>query len=402
MRRREWNGSAGRTCTEWNDRQRALFHIPIRCVRCVILCAGNHRAHAVLLPRGALQQLLACRHRRRPLPLDLAERARNSARCRIHLSIHMSRCVRLQMLPAMLSKKARKSLHQQRSLPPVTQTRAGAWPRECRQRQPFCTLCSCRRARCTPLRRRAARERLQAYFIDESITVDGRSADKKKRSENGRRLSASCFSMRRPPSPYRDRAGGIRQRSHIATAHESDLHHINPAQRVFITGGFVELVRYILPTFGKSFVPSGGRAGIDRRTPYFVRSVETRRMASSNRSSVVHVASAARPPIPIYGSTGPSLSFQEAGLEYCVPEASVVAGASFASFLPADSAVVQLYIIAVISSICNVGVLIFHWTTPPHPKFLLLTSRNVLQPRWLRAVRTTQRSASQMERPYSR
>ena len=171
MRRREWNGSAGRTCTEWNGRRRALFHIPMRCVRCVILCAGNHRAHAVLLPRGALQQLLACRHRRRPLPLDLAERARNSARCRIHLSIHMSRCVRLQMLPAMLSKKARKSLHQRRSLPPVTQTRAGAWPRECRQRQPFCTLCSCRRARCTPLRRRAARARLQAYFIDEKQSI---------------------------------------------------------------------------------------------------------------------------------------------------------------------------------------------------------------------------------------
>ena len=63
-------------------------------------------------------------------------------------------------------------------------------------------------------------------------------------------------------------------------------------------------------------------------------------------------------------------------LEYCVP-ADHDPDATFFSLTPWTSHVVQIYLIAAVSTLCNVGVLYVHWTAPPHPKFLLLPSRKL-------------------------
>eukprot|EP00927_Polykrikos_kofoidii_P011163 TRINITY_DN14712_c0_g1_i1.p1 TRINITY_DN14712_c0_g1~~TRINITY_DN14712_c0_g1_i1.p1 ORF type:complete len:491 (+),score=84.83 TRINITY_DN14712_c0_g1_i1:124-1473(+) len=45
--------------------------------------------------------------------------------------------------------------------------------------------------------------------------------------------------------------------------------------------------------------------------------------------------------------------------------------------IPYDAYTIQLLLVAFLSTVNNVWVLIFHWTTPPHPKFLLLLDRRI-------------------------
>lgn len=63
--------------------------------------------------------------------------------------------------------------------------------------------------------------------------------------------------------------------------------------------------------------------------------------------------------------------------EYCVDYALEGGAKSFATFIPYDAYTIQIIIIALVSTICNVGVLYIHWTIPPHPKFLLLLKRKI-------------------------
>eukprot|EP00927_Polykrikos_kofoidii_P011164 TRINITY_DN14712_c0_g1_i2.p1 TRINITY_DN14712_c0_g1~~TRINITY_DN14712_c0_g1_i2.p1 ORF type:complete len:478 (+),score=86.46 TRINITY_DN14712_c0_g1_i2:110-1543(+) len=60
--------------------------------------------------------------------------------------------------------------------------------------------------------------------------------------------------------------------------------------------------------------------------------------------------------------------------EYCLERES---GHSFAMSIPYDAYTIQLLLVAFLSTVNNVWVLIFHWTTPPHPKFLLLLDRRI-------------------------